>query len=387
MSLEERRAEASRGSWQAVRTILNARRDRLARRAVELYGGTRSVRGLLVPEGWLASRPVPLEDVGFGWVDVVEPPLVVGSEPETELLRPMRTVTERYERYSQALGAIAGPGVFEDRPCYRLVDLAIDGDRARLAFGRTSYFDVLDVCEAVAHEYARETKGCTALPAVRPLALDFRTLIGDPADLGRRAVVPAISVLTLRRPKTGPSTFVLHRRDWNKAMHTGGTLQVMPVGVFQPSGPGPVHERNDFGLLRNIARQYSEEFLGEPVCGGIESIDYDVWPFYSALRDAQRDGRLRLHWLGVGIDPLSLAVDMLVVAVFDADLYDQLFERMVTVNAEGIVVGQRGPRRRGDSGFPFVGDVLADLVERRPLQTAGAALLNLAWQHRHMLMA
>jgi len=44
--------------------------------------------------------------------------------------------------------------------------------------------------------------------------LPFRDLIGDPFDPARRAIIPAISTLTVRlRRYPAPPTFLLHWRD------------------------------------------------------------------------------------------------------------------------------------------------------------------------------
>jgi len=83
-------------------------------------------------------------------------------------------------------------------------DLAGDtnGGGVRLRFGAGTYFDQVDVCEAVAHELAAAGPGDP---------LPYRTLLGDPCDLTRRSVIPGVSVLTIRRG--ADPTFVLHHRD------------------------------------------------------------------------------------------------------------------------------------------------------------------------------
>src|SRR5581483_11145570 len=110
--------------------------------------------------------------------------------------------------------------------------------------------------------------------------------------------------------------------------HAGGLFQVMPVGVFQPAGS------DDFDLWRCVAREYSEEFLGRPEHS---AVDYASWPFFQALEAARRSGGLAVHCLGLGVDPLTFATDLLAVAVFDAEIFDGLFRDLVTTNAEGEV--------------------------------------------------
>ena len=64
-------------------------------------------------------------------------------------------------------------------------------------------------------------------------ALPFRSLIGDPFDPARRAVIPAITTLTirLRRYPAEPS-FLLHWRDPAKVATAGGMYDVIPAGEF-----------------------------------------------------------------------------------------------------------------------------------------------------------
>lgn len=114
--------------------------------------------------------------------------------------------------------------------------------------------------------------------------LPFRQSIGDPRDLACRTVVPAASVLTIRRSRTDGPTMLLHRRDSTKVAHGGGLYQVVPVGVFQPTSPTPTNRTNDYDLSRFITREYDEELLGAPENTSDEPLDYDAWPFYQAER-------------------------------------------------------------------------------------------------------
>jgi hypothetical protein len=89
--------------------------------------------------------------------------------------------------------------------------------------------------------------------------------------------------------------------------------------------------------------------------------------------------------LGVGVDPLTLAVDILTTAAFDSDLFDTTFDGLVAANAEGRVIASQGAS--GAPGVPFT----SEAVERfaggaEPMQAAGAAILQLAWRHRNSLL-
>src|SRR5262249_30562367 len=134
----------------------------------------------------------------------------------------------------------------------------------------------------------------------------------------------------------------------------GGMLHVMPCGIFQPSSLHPAALEADFSLWRNMMREYSEEFLGNPEHGGGGNpADYTAPPLvaFDQVRDA---GQVRVHCLGMGLDALTLFGEILTVAVFDADAYDHLFVNMVDANDEGIVV-KNG--RSGTSALPLTEQV------------------------------
>jgi hypothetical protein len=189
----------------------------------------------------------------------------------------------------------------------------------------------------------------------------------------------ATSALTLRYDQlAGTATFPLHHRHPGKVSHAGGLYQVIPVGVFQPSGEAPWNEANDFSLWRGLLREYAEELLGADEDHGSEHapIDYAAWPLAKAMTDGLADSRVRAWCLGLGADPLTFALDLLAVVVIDAPLYDELFGEMVDTNAEGRVI----------KPLPFDERSVTELVADAPLQAAAVALLRLALGHRDTLL-
>jgi hypothetical protein len=155
--------------------------------------------------------------------------------------------------------------------------------------------------------------------------------------------------------------------------------QVIPVGIFQPSGEAPWNEVNDFSLWRGLLREYAEELLGADEDYGSEHapIDYDSWPLAQAMTVGLADGSIRAWCLGLGADPLTFALDLLAAVVIDAPLYDELFGGLVESNAEGRVIRPR----------PFDPPSVARLLSGAPLQAAAEALLTLALVHRDALLA
>jgi hypothetical protein len=348
--------------WVETRRALNAQRAALAERAVDRYPGAYRIQPtpLLSRPEWVAARPVPLDRIALDWVPAPPAPAMTGAEPSSTGVR------GEYPTYSAALASLDPPRLLEDRPCYRLLDLEWTGGSGRMSFGPGRYFQTVDVCEAAAHEFAA---GEAELP--------FRTAVGEPCALDRRAVIPALSVLTIRRAPGGQDRCVLHWRDPAQVAHGGGQYQVMPVGVFQPSADGEWNELNDFDLWRCVVREYAEEYLGgsEDYGSADHPIDYAAWPFAAALDRARTEGRVRVSCLALGVDPLSLAADLLMVAVFDADTFDATFENLVDTNDEGTVHQE-----------PFTAATVEEYVYRKPIQPAGAGLLELAWRNRDALL-
>src|SRR5690606_17810198 len=159
-----------------------------------------------------------------------------------------------------------------------------------MTFGISTYFDKLDTCEALGHEFAAAAAHEPGRsPALQELPL--RALIDDPFQLDARAVVPAVTTLTIRVDHGKPA-FLLHWRNPAKVATAGGMYDVIPAGEFQPASVAVWDQQNDFDLWRNIVRELSEELLATPEHDGSRStpIDYDGWPMYRALEDARADG-------------------------------------------------------------------------------------------------
>ena len=380
---------SSQDEWRTVRRHLNHHRNDLAQLAAALYPPEFRITStpLIAPGSWLPAEPVDLAGIDLTWVPDAPPLRVTGGEPETQPVRPMRVPGQQYDRYTSAIRYLDPPSLFENRPSYRLLGLAWTGTTGAMRFGLATYFDKLDVSEAVGHELAQVRLHKDGGVSLRELP--FRSLIGDPFDLQRRAVLPAITTLTLRRTRSRSSvSFLLHWRDPRKVATAAGLYDVIPAGEFQPSSIAPHDLSNDFDIWRNIVREYSEELLGAPEHDGSRSapIDYDGWPFYRTLGQARREGKLSAVCLGAGLDALTLAATILTVVLIDDDVFDEVFRDAVRVNAEGITVFAEQGNITGH-GLAFSEQNVTRLLEREPMASPGAACLALAWRHRIALLA
>ena len=319
------------------------------------------------------------------WVPDTPAAKVTGAEPETRKLRPLRVPGQQFDRYTSAIRYLDPPSLFENRPSYRLLSLAWAGQTGAMRFGLATYFDKLDVSEAIGHEMAelRSRKDTQ----ITNRDLPFRSLIDDPFDCYRRAMLPAITTLTLRRSHGGES-FLLHWRDPRKVATAAGIYDVIPAGEFQPSSIAPHDLINDFDIWRNIVREFSEELLGTPEHDGSRSapIDYDSWPLYRDLGRARAEGKVSAVCLGAGLDALTLAATILTVVIIDAEVFDELFADAVQVNAEGLTLfGEDGDS--SGQGIEFSERNVTRLLEHEPMAAPGAACLALAWRSRIALLA
>jgi hypothetical protein len=386
------RVAAEQRRWCVIRRGLNEHRIELSDVAAQLHHSTVHVAGtaLISREDWLPPVPVDLGDISLGWVETSGAPPVTGTERQASGVLPPASDGRRYRRYVHALRDLERPTLFENRVCFRLMDVSWAASAARLTFGQASYFDMVDVSEAVAHELAAAhlvfaPRGTTVgRPSWKRIPL--RKLIGDPFNLMRRVVVPSIDTLTIRRSGAS-ATFLLHQRDPGRVAVCGGMFHVMPAGVFQPSSVSPRACSHDFDLWRNMQREFSEELLGNLEHDGTASapINYaDDEPFRS-LNQARGQGKLRVYCFGLGLDPLTLWGEILTVAVIDDEVFDDVFGGLVQANAEGIVVSTHG-RRRTVRGIPFTEERVEQLLEDEPMAPAAAACLALAWQHRSSIL-
>jgi hypothetical protein len=427
----------SQQQWLRERGFLNARRHELARAAQDLYPRSWRVAGtpMLARHEWIPAAPIPLDQVTLSWrpgehareLDgpVPDGPVLDGTGAESAAVRPLRDDGSRFGCYADALGALSRPRLFENRTCYRLLEVRASAGAASLVFGPGRYFEMINTGEAAAHEFAAVSlahpspapeaarsnlphrlaaEDARANPAHDPAPdearghrphalaagdLPLRSLIGDPTDLRRRPVMAAIAALVLRADRdSGDVQMILHWRDPALVATGGGLYQVAPVGMFQPSHDAAWNLSHDFSLWRSIVRELSEELLGagEDYHSDAAPIDYQRWPLYTALADARRNGTLRVHWLGLGMDPLTLVVDMLSVAVFDAAFFDAVFAGLVSANEEGRIVTGEDPTGAA-VGIPFSAASVERFTAAEPMQAAGAALLRTAWRHRDTLLA
>lgn len=368
----------SQAEWLRVRRAAGVRGRELAELAAWLYPASQRAPGghVLTGPGWLLDAPVELDSVRLTFSDAERP--VSKPEPVDHVL-PLTDRGERYAGYSRAVRDLVRPRLLENRPSYRLLGVS-QRDGLELTFGTTTFFEVFDIKECLAHEFkAAWLASAGSVPDWS--ALPLRSAIGDPFDPARLLMSPGISTLTIRKDRRGEHRFMLHQRDGRAVADGGGMCTVMPSGEFQPSSLAAADVRNDFSLWRNIMREYSEEFLGNPEHdgAGAGSIDYAEQEPFRSLDRARADGRFRLWHYGLVMDALTLGASQRTVAVVDDEVFDRLFTELVATNDEGTVIGEGG---RTD--IPFTSEAV-DRLEPR-LSASSLTLLRLALRDRRNLL-
>jgi hypothetical protein len=379
----------SQREWVRERQLLNRNRAALTQIALSLY--PESIRlgntGFLMREDWRLDHPIDLSEVG---IELVHPPdpVATGRHEETLRVRPLSSSGKPYESYHRVMRDLDRPRLFENRISYRLQDARFSHSHGHLSLGYMRYFDMIDVGEALAHELAVHALTKDGTPTRKPpqilwRELPFRRFVGDPFDLASYPLLFSISTLTIRRSRAR-NTFVLLRRGVEKVAIAGGMLSVMPTGVFQPAAITPEHNAADFNLWHNMMREYSEEFLGNPEHDGDgDPIDYENQEPFRSLNTARREGRIKVYYLGTGLDALNFVGDALTIAVFDADTFDEIFRDMVETNEEGTVAKDG----KTLENYVFDDAIVQRLLTEEDIAPSGAACLTLADQYRAALLS
>jgi hypothetical protein len=345
--------------------------------------------GMLSRTEWLPPQLVPLDaiSVELDWEEPTAHRTTERLQRATAAALPWAESSSRFPAYSTALGELARPGLFQDLPCYRLLSARLDQLPHTIHVGMTTFFRGIDESEAVAHEFARAvmpTQG--RIKNGRSWRLPIRSSIGNPFACRDRNVVFSVSALTLR-VENPTATFFLHSRDSKAVAIAGNLLHLAPSGVFQPTSDDRETARRDGSPWLTLCREYAEEFLGVEEAQGAAGValSYTHDQPYAAINDAYRSGTLRIFVCGLGLDPLTLCPELVSVACFDADAFDQIFGDMVVRNSEGYI---RGKEMRSGRvvGYDFTSQTVSDLLASKRLSPAAQAALSVAWRVRSALL-
>lgn len=375
--------EQERAKFVEVRGLIAERRAELTERALMLYDSQERderLPGMLSSACLIPEAPVPIASVV---VNIVQRSMPSAAwQKKARQLLPKRLGGERIGRYSEALGLLARPKLWFNAPCYSLEGLSVVNGTLLLQVSVISYFDGIDVSESLAHELASKGTG-----VVRLRRLPLRRMFPSPTVLSEVGTVAAVSALVLR-VADGTATFYLHERDPRKVAMAGGQLHLAPSGVYQPSSGDLATVSRDRLPILTLCRELAEEYLGVEEARGADGaqLSYTDDEPYSSILAALSSSTSVCSLVGVGLDPLTLCPELLVMAALPGTVFDELFADLRYSDNEGRLVGAK--RLRGRLiGFSFDEPTLSDLFEGGRLSPASQALLSEAWRHRDVVFS
>lgn len=387
--MDSARVAESQDKFKAERTALNNCRNSLGLQAATTHLSSDSKLITIGPAGHLYrddlifENPIPISNIKINWRNE-------GHGNPADVIRvsrgalPLKSMRQRFREYSDAMASICRPGIFENRLCYRLIEVSTTGTDPEFTFARANYFEMIDNAEALAHElYVASTKETPPSWRHMPLRAQFRHNV---FDLNRRVVAPSIATLTLIRRRRGPWSFLMHWRDPAEVSISGNMTGVVPAGMFQPASAGALAIRRDLDPWKNIMRELAEELLGIPEASGKtgDSLDYDHMEPYASLQKARTRGQLSAWCFGIGADPLTLTLEIITAVVIDESAFDKIFANLVSVNEEGIVIRRDGAAKK-TWGIDFTEKSISEYSSTHNLMPSAGACLDLAWKHRKEL--
>ncbi|MGB2861946.1 MAG: hypothetical protein WBC05_01345 [Sedimentisphaerales bacterium] len=335
---------------------------------------------LLFNDRWFPKKPLPLQGVEIALHNHEESTY---TPLNCEKILPYANIWNRYSKYSDAIREIDQPQLFTDLVSYRLMGIETSKG-IMMHFGKCSYFDYINTGEVLCYELARrkflheEKKRQKKEFNIKMLSV--RDQVRDPFDFQNRAVIPGINTLTICEDQND-LRFYMHSREVGKVAAAMGTFHVVPAGEFQPATDNPHDIKNDFSIWKNIMREYNEEFLNAPTGEQTgKSPDYENEEPYSSLNLALNNGDLRVLFLGVGLDPLSLKAEILTVCIFKQNVFSEIFKKMTGKDNEGILI-----MGKNNKGIPFTEKNVETYVHDKRILSAAIGCLVLAWHHKDYL--
>ncbi|MGN2638673.1 hypothetical protein ACTD5D_21370 [Nocardia takedensis] len=310
---------------------------------------------LLGRPGWIFDRPRPLNEIRINLRPPSQPPRKLSKSELLQGLDLSGAIS-----FSQAVKTHAGMGHLTNGVIYRPTEVSVVDGKMHIEFETASYYDYLDTGEVLAYKHT------SAHPRMNPKHL------GDPFDFRSRTASLGILTLTIYEVD-GAYRFLIHKRADTVAV-ASGLYHVVPAGEFTPSDLSLEAVKRDFSLERNIAREFSEELLGNSDAQGQggKHIDYETESPYRELDESVRSGDLNYYALGMGLDPLTWKPELLTVAIFRGSSFERIFGGRMTGNFEGTIV----------EGVRFEEEHIAAYLQSSNIRLGARSCLLLSWCNR-----
>ncbi|MFI2511347.1 hypothetical protein [Streptomyces sp. NPDC018972] len=378
------RHAASVSTFNSTRRYLKDHISDLIKSALAQYGNLREDTEipLLTRPKWIPPQPIPLFEVAL-LHSRIQPGMEI-SQALSKLRRywPIQNSGERLDSYHNAVADYDKPENWFNGASYRLLHVSFEGNTPTLTFTDDWYWGMLDTTEVLSYEAALRHNRSNG----RKIEGRYRRWLHDPFDLRRRCAVPGIDALTIRNGQDG-ATFYVHRRGTAVATAMNLTCTI-PGGEFQPSDDSHPARKADLDLWKSIVREYAEEFLGvEEARERMGApIDYLNEEPYASLSRARQQKRVTVHFLGIGLDPLTWKPTILTTCVFNPDCFDDIFGGMIKKNKEGMLeLPTRSPKSGVFQGWPLTAETVSGYINNSEVLPATRAGLVLVWRFRERL--
>lgn len=335
-----------------------------------------SIPMLAKPE-WIPEVPLGLECVKVHWVDPAQAAdRLKSARQRARKLMPFRDDKVKYDSRSQALSDLGHMSKLYNGFVYRPLAVNRLKDKFHISFTEGKYFDHLDTSEVLAYEAASRM-----LDGKNIRTGSYRASIADPFDLMERGTSLGVVTLTVRVGETSCGFYMHHRsNDW--VIAAPDVLHVIPAGEFTPADMSLESRKSDRAIWKTMVREYAEEFLDveEAYGRGGKPIDYENDYPFSDITRARADGRMKVYFLGIALDALTLKPEILLVSLIEAAVFDEVFREMVPAGKEGTILV--GPKQKG---IPFTKKNVDHYAKGLTTRSAGRACLMLTWRHRKFL--
>lgn len=338
-------------SFKGARNLQRSQRGELSELAFKLprYAeGTRAFKEcpLLAHETWILKDLVPLAKPRENLQDDTDQFITtyarsaVSHEPWSSTSRefldavsqflPNRPEGEApFTSLADAIKEIEKPpsDLFVSRPSYTLKNVSLaESERISLEFGKGSYFDYINCGEMLALELSYH---CGNHPLEKIHATDLekrlslRHLAGEWHSIERRPSIAGVNCLTVfKDAETKKAYFPLLRRSPRVASAVN-THHVVPAGEFQPMSPSLPDFVGNCTLWQTLLREFAEEILRQPEAKHDE-ISMMQLAGLGAIRcclDLIESGCWKTYFLGIGLDPLTLKPELLLVSIVDRGMF------------------------------------------------------------------
>lgn len=294
---------------------------------------------ILYKPGWIPSTPIDLREVRLDWLSHQR------FDLRNSIFSKENILPFSGERYSSLLlKYIEGIRLY-DNPTYRLMSIEnVEENSYLLKFGLDTYFNYIDTCELLAYEFCKKItrqvekdKELSVHSIKDESELRLRSRL-EPFDFTNRSAALGINTALIILDTKRPSKFYLHERSEFELAEAMNTISVVPAGTFQPAHKHDANHSKDFSLYNNLMREFAEELLGAKEFTDLSSRLTEITKVEDILGKINllvRKGLIKVYFLGIGLDCLTLKPEMFTALVLEREVVDEFLWSKLVDSFEG----------------------------------------------------